>query len=279
MKDSKRIVLNFNNMMKGRLGSQGIDVKDIRKINPKIKQAIKNIKQKREDGMLGFMYLPYDVKVRDEVKKVAELVRNKFENMIVLGIGGSALGTIALRNALKHPFYNMLPAEKRKAPRLFVMDNVDPEVAAGLFDVVDLKKSAVNIITKSGATAETVAFMKILWKKLIDKEGKGKLKDHVIITTDKEKGELRKIANDYGFLSFAVPGNVGGRFSVLSPVGIFPLASIGINIDEILRGAAYMDTICSNDNVWKNPAYMSAILHYISDIKFGRKITVMMPYS
>lgn len=279
MKHSKRIILNFNNMMKDRLGDQGIDKNDIKKIDKKIKQAIKSIKQKREDGLLGFMYLPYDLKGRDEVKKVAELVQNKFENLIVLGIGGSALGTIALKNALKHPFYNMLSAEKRKAPRLFVMDNVDPEVAVGLFDVIDLKKSVVNIITKSGATAETVAFMKILWKKLFEKVGKKKLKDHIIITTDKEKGELRKIANTFGFISFAIPGNVGGRFSVLSPVGIFPIASIGGNIDDLLKGAAYMDTICASDNIWKNPAYMRAILHYISDIKFNRKITVMMPYS
>jgi len=279
MKSSKRIIVDFNNMMKERLGVQGIDKGDIIKPNKKIKQAIKSLKQKREDGLLGFMYLPYDMKARDEVKKVAELVRGKFENMVVLGIGGSALGTIALRNALKHPFYNMLPAEKRKGPRLFVMDNVDPEAAAGLFDIIDLKKTVVNIITKSGATAETVAFMKILWKKLLEKVGKSKLKDHIIITTDKEKGELRKIANTFGFISFAVPGNVGGRFSVLSPVGILPLASTGINIDELLKGAAYMDTICSNNNIWKNPAYMRAILHYISDVEFGRKITVMMPYS
>jgi glucose-6-phosphate isomerase len=279
MKSLKKVTLNFNNMMKERLGSQGIGINDIKKLNQKIKQAIKNIKQKREDGLLGFMYLPYDLKVRDEIKKVAELVQNKYENVVVLGIGGSALGTIALRNALKHPFYNMLPSEKRKTPKLFVMDNVDPEVASGLFDVIDLKKSVINIITKSGATAETVAFMKILWKKLIDKAGKNKLKEHIIITTDKEKGELRKIANTFGFISFVVPGNVGGRFSVLSPVGLFPLACIGINIDDLLKGAAYMDTICSNDNIWKNPAYIRAILHYISDIKFGRKITVMMPYS
>lgn len=279
MKFSKRIILNYNNMMKERLGSQGIDSKDIKKINEKIKQAVKNIKRKREDGLLGFMYLPYDLKVRDEVKKVAELVRDKFENLIVLGIGGSALGTIAIRNAIKHPFYNMLPTEKRKTPKMFVMDNVDPEVASGLFDIIDLKKSVVNIITKSGATAETVAFMKILWKKMIEKVGKKRLKDHIIITTDKEKGELRKIANTFGFISFIVPGNVGGRFSVLSPVGIFPLACTGVNIDDLLKGAAYMDTICSNDNIWKNPAYMRAILHYISDIKFGRKITVVMPYS
>jgi glucose-6-phosphate isomerase len=274
-----KLVVNYNNMMKERVGKQGISAADITKLKKKISQAMKNIKQKRDDGMLWFMYLPYDAKTRDEIKKVAEAVKGKFENFVVLGIGGSALGTIALKTALKHPFYNMLPADKRKAPRLFVMDNVDPETASALFDIIDIKKTVVNIISKSGATAETAAFMKILWKKIGTTCGRDKLKDHVIMTTDKDKGSLRKLVNELGLISFPVPVNVGGRFSVLSPVGLLPLASIGVNIDELLKGAAYMDSLCSNDNIWKNPAYMRAILHYISDVKFGRKITVMMPYS
>jgi glucose-6-phosphate isomerase len=274
-----KLTVNYNNMMKERVGKQGISIADITKLKKKISRAVKNIKQKRDDGMLGFMYLTYDAKTREEIKKVAEAVRGKFENFVVLGIGGSALGTIALKTALKHPYYNMLPADKRKAPRLFVMDNVDPETASALFDIIDIKKTVVNIISKSGATAETAAFMKILWKKIETTCGKSRLKDHVIMTTDKEKGSLRKLVNKLGLISFPVPGNVGGRFSVLSPVGLLPLASIGVNIDELLKGAAYMDSLCSNDNIWKNPAYMRAILHYISDVKFGRKITVMLPYS
>jgi glucose-6-phosphate isomerase len=274
-----RLTVNFNNMMKERVGRQGITPGDIAKLKNKIKQALKNVKQKRDDGVLGFMYLPYDAKTREEVKKVAEVVRGKFENFVLLGIGGSALGTIALKTALRHPFYNMLPADKRKGPRLFVMDNVDPGTAAALFDIIDIKKTAINVISKSGATAETAAFMKILWKKVESAAGKSRLKDHIIMTTDKEKGSLRKLASKYGMISFPVPGNVGGRFSVLSPVGLLPLASIGVNIDELLRGAAYMDSMCSGDNVWKNPALLRAALHYISGRKFGRKITVMMPYS
>lgn len=278
MKKNK-IQLNFNNIMKTRLGSYGISEKDIKKLSPLIMIAIKNIKQKREDGKLGFMYLPYDTKTKEDIKKVANMVKDKFENIIILGIGGSALGTIALHRALKHPFYNLLPKEKRKGPKLFVIDNVDPEVANGIFDVIDLKKTLVNVITKSGETAETVAFMKIVWDKLIKQVGKNKLKEHIVITTDKNRGALRKIANENGFISFPVPENVGGRFSVLSPVGLFPLACIDIDIDELLKGAEYMDSIVTNPNIWKNPAYMSAILHYIADKKFGAKITVMIPYS
>jgi glucose-6-phosphate isomerase len=225
------------------------------------------------------MYLPYDVKVRDEVKKAAVLIREKFENFVVLGIGGSALGTIAVHRAMKHPFYNLLPDIKRKAPRLFVLDNVDPETAMGIFDVIDLKKTCINIISKSGETAETAAFMKLFWKKYTAVVKDDRLKDHIIITTDKEKGALRPIVNKYGLVSFVVPSNVGGRFSVLTPVGLLPLAVTGVNIDELLKGAAYMDTMVSNADVWKNPAYMRAVMHYISDVKFRRKIDVMMPYS
>ncbi len=274
-----RIQLNFNNMMKTRFGSFGISDKDIEKLSKKIKIAINNLNQKREDGKLGFMYLPYDTKTKEDIKKVSDMAKERFENILVLGIGGSALGTIALQRALKHQFYSLLPKEKRKTPKLFVIDNVDPEVASGIFDVIDLKKTMVNVITKSGETAETVAFMKIVWDKLIKQVGKNKLKDHIVITTDKNKGTLRKIANENGFISFAVPENVGGRFSVLSPVGLFPLACIDVDIDELLKGAEYMDSIVSNPDIWKNPAFMRAVLHYIADKKFGAKITVMMPYS
>ncbi len=278
MKKSK-IRVNFNNMMKHRLGSYGISEMDIKNLSSKINLAIKNLKQKREDGKLGFMYLPYDTKTNEDIKKVSSIVKDRFENLLVLGIGGSALGTIALHKALKHPFYNLLPKEKRKTPKLFVIDNVDPEVANGIFDVIDIKKTLVNVITKSGETAETVAFMKIIWDKLIKQVGKNKLRDHIVITTDKTKGALRKIVNENGFISFTVPENVGGRFSVLSPVGLFPLACVDVDIDELLKGAEYMDSFVTINNVWKNPAFMSALLHYIADKKFGAKITVMMPYS
>ncbi len=277
----RALKLDYNNMMKSSVGAKGITEADINKLKPKLKKAHKALLQKREDNKLGFMMLPYDIETREAVKKTAAGIKADFENLVVLGIGGSALGTIAVHRAVKHPFYNLLGAEKRKGPKLFVMDNVDPETAAGIFDVIDIKKTCVNIISKSGSTAETAAFMKIFWKKTADL-GKNKvkiLKEHIVITTDKEKGALRPLVNKYGLASFVVPDNVGGRFSVLTPVGLLPLAAAGVNIDELLKGAAFMDTIVSNENIWKNPAYLRAVMHYISDIKFNRKIDVMMPYS
>jgi glucose-6-phosphate isomerase len=273
------ITLNYNNMMSHKIGSEGITPAMINSLRAKTRAAHRNLKQKRDDGQLGFMYLPYDMKTRDEVKAVAEVIKEKFEYFVVLGIGGSALGTIAMQKALTHPFYNLLPGDMRKSPKLFVMDNPDPETCMGLFDVIDMKKTIINVVAKSGTTAETMAFMKIFWHKIETKLGKNRIKDHVVVTTDRERGALRKLANRYGLISFAIPENVGGRFSVFTPAGLFPLASIGVDIDGLLKGAAHMDTIVSNENVWKNPAYMTAVLHYISATRFRRNVSVMMPYS
>ena len=278
-KEKKRLSLDVNNMMKKSIGRSGVSDEDITRLKPKLKKALNNIKQKRDDGKLGFMYLPYDNKTGDEIKLSAGRVRAKFENLVVLGIGGSALGAIAVHRALKHPYYNMLSQEKRKAPRLFVLDNPDPEVAEGIFDVIDIKKTAVNIISKSGSTAETAAFFKIFWNKVKKSVKSSKFREHFIITTDEKTGALRKIVEKYKFESFSVPGNVGGRFSVLSPAGLFPLACTGVDIDGLLSGAAVMDNLTASDNPWKNPALMRAAMHYHCDIKTGRKITVMLPYS
>ncbi|HDT14781.1 MAG TPA: glucose-6-phosphate isomerase, partial [Firmicutes bacterium] len=244
------ISLDYNNMMKSAVGSRGITEADVNKLKPRLKKAHKALLRKREDNKLGFMMLPYDVKTREDVKKAASAIRMRFENLVVLGIGGSALGTIAVHRAARHPYYNLLSADKRKGPKLFVLDNVDPETAAGIFDVIDIKKTCVNIISKSGSTAETAAFMKIFWKK-VSLTGKNKakvFKEHIVITTDREQGALRPLVKKYGLNSFVVPDNVGGRFSVLTPVGLFPLAATGVNIDELLKGAAFMDSLVSNEN-------------------------------
>ena len=278
MKKSK-LILDFNNMMSGRIGNEGITAAHVNGLKPRIKAAHNNLKQKREDGHLGFSYLPYDVKMRDDVKKTAEVVSGKFDNFVVLNAGGSAAGTKALAKALKHPFYNMLPSDRRKGPKLFIIDHADPETCFGLLELLDLKKTIINIISKSGDTPETISFMKVLWNNLETKLGKGKIKEHIIITTARDKGFLKALANKHGIISFVIPENVGGRFSVLSPCGLLPLACMGINIEELLKGAAYMDTLTSGDNVWNNPAYMMAVLHYLSGVKFKRNVSVIMPYS
>jgi glucose-6-phosphate isomerase len=158
------------------------------------------------------------------------------------------------------------------------MENVDPTTLAGLMDVIDFKRTMFNVITKSGGTIETMGNFMVLKKKLIEVVGAGNYKKHIVMTTDPAKGELRKIVNEEGYSSFDIPSEVGGRFSVLSAVGLLSAAVSGVNIKELLEGARWMDETSKNKDIWKNPACMSAVLQYIYFGK-GRNISVLMPYS
>ncbi|GAF90481.1 unnamed protein product, partial [marine sediment metagenome] len=203
----------------------------------------------------------------------------RFENFVVLGIGGSALGNIALQAALNHPYYNLLDKKTRGGmPRIFVMDNVDPEYFGGLLDIIDPKKTLFNLISKSGGTAEPMSQFMVV-REILRKKLGAKAKDHIIATTDKESGILREIVEKEDYESFVIPGNVGGRFSVFTPVGLLSAAMGGIDIAQLLAGAAAMDSRCSTASLTKNPAYRNAVVHYLADTKKGKSISVMMPYS
>ena len=194
------------------------------------------------------------------VEEAAEFVRSKADNFVILGIGGSALGPIAVHRALNHLYHNDLPSEKRKSPRLFVEDNVDPERMAALLDVIDTDRTVFNVITKSGSTSETMAQLLIITRMLIDRYGEEGLRDHLIATTDKQKGNLIGIAKKYNLRTFIIPDGVGGRFSELCPVGLVAAAVGGADVRALLAGAGYMDELCSNADVKKNPGLMLALL-------------------
>ncbi|MEG0513893.1 MAG: glucose-6-phosphate isomerase, partial [Clostridia bacterium] len=195
-----------------------------------------------------------------------------------LGIGGSALGPTAIQQALNHLHYNDLPAEKRGGPRLYVEDNIDPERMAALLDVIDVRKTCFNVITKSGATAETMSQYLIISELLKKEVGQGWQK-HIIATTDREKGNLIQLAKREGFELFFIPPTVGGRFSELTPVGLLPAAVCGIDIREMLAGAVAMDERCKVSDVWKNPALLEAVLQYIAMQDMDMNIQVVMPYA
>jgi glucose-6-phosphate isomerase len=160
-----------------------------------------------------------------------------------------------------------------------VPDNVDPDRLAALLDVLDLKKTLVNVITKSGDTAETMSTFMLLFDRLTKAVGKKNLARHILVTTDKEKGNLRKVTNQHGFMSFLVPDGVGGRFTVMTPVGLLSAAFAGIDIQQLLAGAAAMDKACLNPDLWANPAMMFASLLYLAEREQDKPIHVMMPYS
>jgi len=252
----------------------------IQDLSEDIYRVDRELKQKRESGELPFFDLPYQDEVLKEIEDFAGELKSRCDNFVVLGIGGSALGTIALQTALTLPFYNLLSKSKRDGtPRLFVADNIDPDQFKALLDLLDPRLTVCNVISKSGETAETMSQFLIMKEWFNKKLTKEEIKKHFIITTDKKTGNLRKIVEKENYRNFVTPAGVGGRFSVLTPVGLLPAAVVGIDIAQLLAGAGYMDTICKGNNVWENPAYMNGTLHYLADVRKRKNISVMMPYA
>ena len=269
-----RISIDYTNMLAVK---NGVTEAELKAAFPKAEAAIRSLRAKRDQ--IRWRDLPYNQKeVVEKIKAAAKDVRERAESFVVLGIGGSALGPIAVQQALNHPRWNELPREKRNGPKLYVEDNIDPERMAALLDVIDPETTVFNVITKSGSTSETMAQLLIVTRMLLDLYGEEKLKDRLIATTDKEKGNLVGIAKKYGLTTFIVPDGVGGRFSELCPVGLLPAAVCGVDIEEMLRGAALMDELCDNENIEENPALMYAVLETIAMEK-GANIGVLMPYA
>lgn len=237
---------------------------------------------KRKDKLgqwLQWMNLGYNEETLWYVKEYAAMVQGRFDNILVLGIGGSALGGIAVTEALLKPFWNLLSPEQREGlPRIFFLDNIDPDYMVGLLNILDLKKTLVNVITKSGSTAETMSQFMIV-KNILEQELGDNYRYNIVATTDKKTGILRQIAEQEGYKTFVVPDDVGGRFSVFSAVGLLPFALVGIDIDEIVNGIKDMDLALKNTDIKENIAAQNALIHYLLDTKKGKNLSVMMPYS
>ena len=278
-KKSMRLRLDYNNMMREFIGEEeGFTKKELDYYKPMAQEALKSVDSKRGKGWLEWTELPYNQKeIVADIKQTAKQIRKTAKSFVVLGIGGSALGPIAVFQALCHLHYNELPNKVRKGPKFYVEDNVDPERMKALLDVIDVENTVFNVITKSGATSETMTQYLIIYKLLEEKLGK-KAKEHIIATTSASSGNLIKIAKAEGFKTYYIPNGVGGRFSELSPVGLLPAAVLGIDIEEMLAGAAYMDKISRNKDLYKNAPLLNTVLMMIAMNK-GKNISVMMPYS
>ncbi len=279
--DKMRISLDFANMMASNIGEiHGINEEELNGLRTRAEEIDRYLREKRKGGELPFFDLPYQ---KEEVSRILRTVRGlkgRFENFVVLGIGGSALGAKALFLALSHPQHNLLPKRKRNgALRLFIADNIDPEGFQALLDIFDLKKTVFNVISKSGGTAEVISQFLVVRELLRQRLGPKGYRSNIIITTDSRKGALREITTKEKLKSFAVPGGVGGRFSVLTPVGLLPVAAAGIDIEELLAGAASMDRQCQAASFQENPAYLGAMLQYLADTKKGKSVSVIMPYA
>lgn len=232
-----------------------------------VKSAREEILSDRKADILGFYDLPEQDTTR--ITDFVAALDPKFENMVVLGIGGSALGNKALYNALK--------TEARLKRKVYVYDNVDPVYLHELLSELDLGKTIFNVVTKSGTTAETMSGYMIVLD-ILKRKFPGDYQKRMIITTDKEKGFLRQVVKTEGFASFVVPDNVGGRFSVLTDVGLLSSAFAGIDIKALLKGAAGMREISETKDITQNPPLLNGLLHFLY-MREGKNISVMMPYS
>lgn len=263
----------------------GITPNELLEIEPQVLAAHEILQKERADGKYGFYDLHKDTATREDIKSTAaRFAKKQFDNLVILGIGGSALGITALVTALKQPYYNALTkAARGRTPRIFVMDNIDPVTFKQMLRVCRPDKTLFNIISKSGGTAETMSQLMIVLDALEKKVGADRVKDHLVITTgpkilDAPKSLLHPVADRYGVKTFDVPLNVGGRFSVFSPVGMFPAALLGMDIDEMAAGCAAMDARCSRSSLTENPAYLRAAIQVLALKKKGKVMSVMMPY-
>jgi len=276
-----KIKLDFSHIMSDFIGeNRGISKRDIDRLIPRALKIADDIKERRETNGLGFYQLPYHLEMANSISQMASSLRNRCDDFVVLGIGGSALGGIALFRSLCHPLHNLLTKSHRgETPRAFFLDNIDPNTMKSVLDLVNPEKTIFNVISKSGTTAETLSQFLIIQQLLSDRLGKESVRDHIVVTTGSRQSDLKTIAEKEGYLLLLIPENVGGRFSVLSPVGLFPAAILSIDILELLAGARHMDERCKPSHVWENPAYLIGALHHLADLSKGLSIAVMMPYS
>jgi glucose-6-phosphate isomerase len=272
----RNLVFDFTNLTEETVGAHGITDGLLSSLSDRAVGIHADILTRRNKGRLAFMELPYAN--IEGILSYAKKVRDRFENFVNAGIGGSALGAQALVLALCHPFHNLVGSKAVSGMRMFFADNIDPDFLDGMFEVCEPPKTLYNIITKSGSTAETMGTFLIV-KSILEKTVGSSWRDHVVFTTDPEKGDLRSIAESERITSFDVPEGVGGRFSVLTPVGLLPAACAGIDIQELLAGAAVMDKRLAVTPVMDNPAYLFSLYQYLLDREKGKRVTVMMPYS
>lgn len=259
------IGLNFSNMMDSFIGSKGVSDSRIEALRGRIENAHNELVRGERPELAFMKLLSQDT---SDTRKTAKWVRDNCEDFLILGIGGSALGPRSILEALS-PFHNL---EKR--PRVFIYDNVDPGTLIRILELIDINKTVVNVITKSGSTAETMAAFMILWDKFGEKAS-----ERIIATTDPSMGNLRSIAEDKGLKTLSIPSGVGGRYSVLSPVGLLLSEVIGIDSEELLAGAREIHDKCAEAEVWKNPAYLFGALLYLMEIEGKRNINVLIPYA
>lgn len=277
MSSGSSIKLDYTNVLAKQIGSDnGITDRELNTLKTSGKSIIVECTKKYENGEIGFMKLPHHNQLIDEVNAFASKHKRRWDNLVVIGIGGSSLGLTMIFDALCHPYHNYLDPELRNfAPRLFVIDNIDPEALTGLKTIIDPEKTLITIITKSGETVETWGnFFQYL--SIFNYELRS---DQVVAITDSETGFLNKFAMIHNWHILPIPRDVGGRFSILTPVGLFAAAMMNIDINRLVLGARDMHEQCLLPEFDTNPALQLASISWHLMKHKKKSISVMMPYA
>ena len=243
----------------------GIDTKEIMKKAKEVEKIHEELNENKDDetAFLGWMDLPtnFNKKELEKIKKCAKKIRKDSDILVVIGIGGSYLGARAVIETLNNTFYNYLPKEQRRGPLiLFAGNNISGEYLNDLVELIGNRDLSVNVISKSGTTTEPAIAFRFFRELMENKYGIEKAKDRIYVTTDKEKGALKQLAEKEGYETFVIPDNVGGRYSVLTPVGLLPIAVSGIDIDKLLYGAKLAEEKYNDPNLKYNDCYKYAVV-------------------
>jgi len=255
---------------------------EIESIKPAVLDAAKRLTEESGDGkdFLGWIDLPvnYDKEEFEKIKKAAEKIRNDSDILFVIGIGGSYLGARAAIDFVKHSFYNDLSKEQRKAPQIYYVGNsMSGAYIEELIDLIGDKDFSVNVISKSGTTTEAAVAFRVFRELIEKKYGKEGAAKRIYSTTDKARGALKTLSDEEGYECFVIPDDVGGRFSVLTAVGLLPIAVSGADIDKLMEGAAHFRETCLNKDYAENPALLYAAVRNILCRK-GKNVEILANY-
>ncbi len=259
-----------------------IKEKDMMKYAERVTQIHKELheKSKNPKEFLGWLDLPKEIdkKELDKIKKSAKKIQSDSEILLVIGIGGSYLGARAVIEALTHTFYNYLSHEQRKTPQiLYVGNNLSPNYMNDIIDLIGNKDISINVISKSGTTTEPAIAFRVFRELLENKYGLKEAQKRIYVTTDAKKGALKQIAKQEKYTTFVIPDNIGGRYSVLTAVGLLPIATAGINIDKLLEGAKFAQEKYLDRNLKYNDCYKYAVIRNML-YKEAKNIEILVSY-
>ena len=259
-----------------------IDTKEIMKYKEKVQEIHQKLQENKnkEEEFLGWIDLPtkYNKKEFEKIKKCAKKIRENSEILVVIGIGGSYLGARAVIESLTHTFYNLLPKEERKSPQiLYVGNNISGKYLEDLVELIGNRDLSVNVISKSGTTTEPAIAFRFFREFMENKYGIKEARKRIYVTTDKEKGALKTLADKEGYETFIIPNNVGGRYSVLTPVGLLPIATAGIDMDKLMSGARFAEEKYNDENLKYNDCYKYAVARNLI-YKNDKNIEILVSY-